>query len=102
MKMVKQLQSSQLDRYDRQKVGASSPKIRHNQLDRLHQSSRSYLNSLIMHGANFYQNAALRGYVLAEQIEFFIAELDLIIGYFQINHLDFMLKCIEDCESQHI
>jgi hypothetical protein len=60
------------------------------------------LNSLIMHGADFYQNAALRGYVLAEQIEFFIAELDLIIGYFQINHLDFMLKCIEDCESQHI
>lgn len=55
-----------------------------------------------MHGANFYQNAALRGYVLAEQIEFFIAELDLIIDYFQIHHLDFMLKCIEDCESQHI
>ena len=55
-----------------------------------------------MHGANFYQNTTLRGYVSAEQIEFFIAELDLIIGYFQINHLDFMLKCIEDCESQHI
>ena len=49
-----------------------------------------------MHGANFYQNAALRGNVLAEQIEFFIAELDLVIGYFQIYHLDFMLKCIED------
>lgn len=55
-----------------------------------------------MHGANFYQNATLIGHISAEQIEFFIAELDLIIGYFQINHLDFMLKCIEDCESQHI
>ena len=93
---VKQLQPSQLDRYDRQKIGASSPKIRHNQLDRLHQSSRSYLNSLIMHGANFYQNAMLRSHISAEQIEFFIAELDLVIGYFQIHHLDFMLKCIED------
>ena len=96
MKMVKQLQSSQLDRYDRQKIGASSPKIRHNQSSILHQSSRSYLNSLIMHGANFYQNATLIGHISAEQIEFFIAELDLVIGYFQIHHLDFMLKCIED------
>jgi len=96
MKMVKQLQSSQLDRYDRQKVGASSPKIRHNQLDRLHQSSRSYLNSLIMHGANFYQNAALRSHISAEQIEFFIAELDLVIGYFQIHHLDFILRFTGD------
>lgn len=96
MKTMKQLQPTQLDRYDRQKIGPSSPKIRHNQLDRLHQSSRSYLNSLIMHGANFYQNAALRGYVLAEQIEFFIAELDLVIGYFQIHHLDFILRFIED------
>ena len=102
MKMVKQLQSSQLDRYDRQKVGASSPKIRHNQLDRLHQSSRSYLNSLIMHGANFYQNAALRSHISAEQIEFFIAELDLVIGYFQIHHLDFILRFTGDRESQHI
>ena len=102
MKMVKQLQSSQLDRYDRQKIGASSPKIRHNQLDRLHQSSRSYLNSLIMHGANFYQNAMLRSHISAEQIEFFIAELDLVIGYFQIHHLDFILNFLEDCESQHI
>ena len=49
-----------------------------------------------MHGANFYQNAALRGHMLVEQIEFFIAELDLVIRYFQIHHLDFMLKCIED------
>ena len=49
-----------------------------------------------MHGANFYQNATLRSHILAEQIEFFIAELDLVIGYFQIYHLDFMLKCIED------
>ena len=96
MKMVKQLQSSQLDRYDRQKVGASSPKIRHNQLDRLHQSSRSYLNSLIMHGANFYQNAMLRSHISAEQIEFFIAELDLVIGYFQIHHLDFILRFTGD------
>ena len=93
---VKQLQPSQLDRYDRQKIGASSPKGLHNQLGRLHQSSRSYLNSLIMHGANFYQNAALRSHISAEQIEFFIAELDLVLGYFQIDHLDFMLKCIED------
>ena len=76
--------------------------MRHNQLGILHQSSSEYLKGLIMHGANFYQNTTLRGYVLAEQIEFFIAELDLIIGSFQINHLDFMFKCIEDCESQHI
>lgn len=55
-----------------------------------------------MHGANFYQNAALRSHILAEQIQFFIAELDLVIGFFQIHHLDFILKCIEDCESQHI
>ena len=96
MKMVKQPQSSQLDRYDRQKIGPSSPKMRHNQLGILHQSSSEYLKGLIMHGANFYQNTTLRGYVLAEQIEFFIAELDLVIGYFQIHHLDFMLKCIED------
>ncbi|MDV2486821.1 hypothetical protein [Acinetobacter johnsonii] len=54
------------------------------------------LNSLIMHGANFYQNAMLRSHISAEQIEFVIAELDLVIGYFQIHHLDFMLKCIED------
>ncbi|MDH1365298.1 hypothetical protein N5D16_12800 [Acinetobacter johnsonii] len=93
---MKQLQPTQLDRYDRQKIGSSSPKMRHNQLGILHQSSSEYLKGLIMHGANFYQNAALRGNVLAEQIEFFIAELDLIIGYFQIDHLDFMLKCIED------
>ena len=55
-----------------------------------------------MRGANFYQNAALRSHILAEQIQFFIAELDLVIGFFQIHHLDFILKCIEDCESQHI
>ena len=102
MKMVKQLQSSQLDRYDRQKIGASSPKIRHNQSSILHQSSRSYLNSLIMHGANFYQNAALRSHISAEQIEFFIAELDLVIGHFQIHHLDFILRFTGDRESQHI
>jgi len=96
MKMVKQLQSSQLDRYDRQKICPSSSKMRHNQLDRLHQSSRSYLNSLIMHGANFYQNAMLRSHISAEQIEFFIAELDLVIGYFQIHHLDFILRFTGD------
>ncbi|AZN65526.1 hypothetical protein CFH90_16420 [Acinetobacter johnsonii] len=83
MKIMKQLQPTQLDRYDRQKIGSSSPKMRHNQLGILHQSSRSYLNSLIMHGANFYQNAALRSHISAEQIEFFIAELDLVIGYFK-------------------
>ena len=49
-----------------------------------------------MHGANFYQNATLIGHISVEQIEFFIAELDLVIGYFQIHHLDFMLKCLED------
>ena len=102
MKTIKQLQSSQLDRYDRQKIGASSPKMRHNQLDRLHQSSRSYLTSLIMHGANFYQNAMLRSHISAEQIEFVIAELDLVIGYFQIHHLDFILRFTGDRESQHI
>ena len=102
MKIMKQLQPTQLDRYDRQKIGSSSPKMRHNQLGILHQSSRSYFNSLIMHGANFYQNAALRSHISAEQIEFFIAELDLVIGYFQIHHLDFILNFVEDCESQHI
>ena len=76
--------------------------MQHNESGILHQSSSEYLKGLIMHGANFYQNTTLRGYVLAEQIEFFIAELDLVIGYFQIHHLDFMLKCIEDWESQHI
>ena len=49
-----------------------------------------------MHGANFYQNTTLRGYVLAEQIEFFIAELDLVVGYFQIHYLDFILRFTED------
>ena len=93
---MKQLQPTQLDRYDRQKIGSSSPKMRHNQLGILHQSSSEYLKGLIMHGANFYQNATLIGHISAEQIEFFIAELDLVIGYFQIHHLDFMLKCIED------
>ena len=34
-----------------------------------------------MHGANFYQNATLIGHISAEQIEFFIAELDLVLGY---------------------
>ena len=48
-----------------------------------------------MHGANFYQNTTLRGYVLAEQIEFFIAELDLVIGYFQIHLLNFILMFTE-------
>ena len=48
-----------------------------------------------MHGANSYQNATLIDHISAEQIEFFIAELDLVIRYFQIHHLDFMLKCIE-------
>ena len=96
MKMVKQLQLTQLDRYDRQKIGSSSPKMQHNESGILHQSSSEYLKGLIMHGANFYQNAMLRSHISAEQIEFFIAELDLVLGYFQIDHLDFMLKCIED------
>jgi hypothetical protein len=66
-----------------------------NWVDHINQVA-AILNSLIIHGANFYQNATLRSHILAEQIEFFIAELDLVIGYFQIYHLDFMLKCIED------
>ena len=49
-----------------------------------------------MHGANFYQNAALRSHISAEQIEFFIAELDLVVGYFQIHYLDFILRFTED------
>ncbi|PZO92456.1 MAG: hypothetical protein DI542_06065 [Acinetobacter johnsonii] len=102
MKIMKQLQPTQLDRYDRQKIGPSSPKMRHNQLGRSHQSSSDYLKGLIMHGANFYQNAALRGHMLVEQIEFFIAELDLVIRYFQIHHLDFILRFTGDRESQHI
>ena len=70
--------------------------MRHNQLGRLHQSSPSYFKCKRALNANFYQNAALRSHISAEQIEFFIAELDLVLGYFQIDHLDFMLKCIED------
>ena len=96
MKIVKQLQSFQLDRYDRQKIGASSPKMRHNQLGILHQSSSEYLKGLIISKLRIYQNAALRSQIFAEKVQFFIAELDLVIGYFQIDHLDFMLKCIED------
>ncbi|MBJ7436264.1 MAG: hypothetical protein JHC54_11165 [Acinetobacter sp.] len=65
-----------------------------NWVDHINQVA-AILNSLIMHGVNFYQNATLIGHISAEQIEFFIAELDLVIGYFQIHHLDFMLKCIE-------
>ena len=99
---MKQLQPTQLNRYDRQKIVSSSPKIRHNQSGISNQSSSDYLKGLIISKLRIYQNSALRNHILAEQIEFFIAELDLIIGYFQINHLDFMLKCIEDCESQHI
>ena len=49
-----------------------------------------------MHGANIYQNATLIGHISAEQIAFFIAKVGLVIGYFQIHHLDFMLKCTED------
>ena len=48
-----------------------------------------------MHGANFYQNATLIGHISAEQIEFFIAELDLVIGYFQIHLLNFILMFTE-------
>ena len=96
MKMVKQLQLTQLDRYDRQKIMSSLPKRLHNQSGISNQSSSDYLKGLIISKLRIYQNAALRNHILAEQIEFFIAELDLIIGYFQINHLDFMLKCIED------
>ena len=99
---MKQLQPTQLDRYDRQKIGPSSPKMRHNQLGILHQSSSEYLKGLIMHRANFYQNATLIGHISAEQIEFFIAELDLVIGHFQIHHLDFILRFTGDRESQHI
>ena len=47
MKMVKQLQPTQLDRYDRQKIGSSSPKMRHNQLGILHQSSSEYLGGVL-------------------------------------------------------
>ena len=51
-----------------------------NQVDDINQVA-AILNSLIMHGANFYQNATLIGHISAEQIEFFIAELDLVLGY---------------------
>jgi len=96
MKIMKQLQPTQLDRYDRQKIGSSSPKMQHNESGILHQSSSEYLKGLIINKIFIYQNATLRGHISVEQIEFFIAELDLVIGYFQIDHLDFMLKCIED------
>ena len=49
-----------------------------------------------MRGANFYQNATLIGHISAEQVEFFIAELDLVVGYFQIHYLDFILRFTED------
>ena len=72
MKMVKQLQSSQLNRYDRQKSGHPRPKYdTTNWIDHINQVA-AILNSLIMRGANFYQNTTLRGYVLAEQIEFLL------------------------------
>ena len=48
-----------------------------------------------MHGANSYQNATLIDHISAEQIEFFIAKLDLVIGYFQIHLLDFILMFTE-------
>ena len=96
MKIVKQLQPSQLDRYDRQKIGASSLKGLHNQSGISNQSSSDYLKGLIISKLRIYQNTALRNHILAEQIQFFVAELDLIIGYFQIHHLDFIWKCIED------
>ena len=102
MKMVKQLQSSQLDRYDRQKIMSSLPKRLHNQSGISNQSSSDYLKGLIISKLRIYQNTALRNHILAEQIQFFVAELDLVIGYFQIHHLDFILMFTEDCESQHI
>jgi len=84
------------------KLGHPRPKCdTTNWIDCINQVA-AILNSLIMHGANFYQNATLIGHISAEQIEFFIAELDLVIGYFQIHHLDFILNFVEDCESQHI
>ena len=61
---------------------SSLPKRLHNQSGISNQSSSDYLKGLIISKIRVYQNAALRGYVLAEQIEFFIAELDLVIGYF--------------------
>ena len=96
MKMVKQLQSSQLDRYDRQKIGASSLKGLHNQSGISNQSSSDYLKGLIISKLRIYQNTALRNHILAEQIQFFIAELDLVIGFFQIHHLDFILRFTGD------
>lgn len=96
MKIVKQLQSFQLDRYDRQKICPSSSKIRHNESGILYQSSSEYLKDLIINNIFIYQNATLRGHISVEQIEFFIAELDLVIGYFQIDHLDFTLMFTED------
>ena len=100
--MVKQLQSSQLDRYDRQKSSHPRPKCdTTNWIDHINQVA-AILNSLIMHGANFYQNATLIGHISVEQIAFFIAELDLVIGYFQIHYLDFILRFTEDREPQHI
>jgi hypothetical protein len=65
-----------------------------NWIDHINQVA-AILNSLIMHGANFYQNATLIGHISVEQIAFFIAELDLVIGYFQIHHLDFILMFTE-------
>ena len=99
---MKQLQPTQLNRYDRQKIVSSSPKIRHNQSGISNQSSSDYLKGLIISKLRIYQNTALRNHILAEQIQFFVAELDLVIGYFQIHHLDFILMFTEDCESQHI
>ena len=96
MQTMKQLQPTQLNRYDRQKIGSSSPKIRHNQSGISNQSSSDYLKGLIISKLRIYQNAALRNHILAEQIQFFIAELDLVIGYFQIHHLDFILMFTED------
>ncbi|OHC24773.1 MAG: hypothetical protein A3F63_01900 [Pseudomonadales bacterium RIFCSPHIGHO2_12_FULL_40_16] len=99
---MKQLQPTQLDRYDRQRISPSSSKIRHNESGILYQSSSEYLKDLIINNIFIYQNATLRGHISVEQIEFFIAELDLVIGYFQIHHLNFILRFTGDRESQHI
>jgi len=69
--MVKQLQPTQLDRYDRQKIMSSLPKRLHNQSGISNQSSSDYLKGLIISKIRIYQNAALRSHIFAEKVQFF-------------------------------
>ncbi|MDH1487623.1 hypothetical protein N5E66_05140 [Acinetobacter johnsonii] len=78
------------------KLGHPRPKYdTTNWVDYINQVA-AILNSLTMRGANFYQNTTLRGYVLAEQIEFLLLSWILFLVICQIYHLDFILRFTGD------